>query len=396
MIVITGIGMISPSGIGTEQVLASLSQSLPGISDAHAAGFEVHGVRTAGAVRNFTVKDFIPAMAARRMSRFSRLAVASAVSAVRDSGLVFSDANQSKTGVAVGTGLASTSSTDTFYQGLLREGPDGTNPMVFPETVQNIGASHIAMHFGITGPNITFSQMDASSEMALSYCCGLLENGEADAAVVCGSDELSVSLLTGYSSLGLLSAHMKPFDRGRSGFVAGEGGASLVLERIDDARRRGAHVYAIVSSVSFGSAPAGQMRYDDTGRSMTAAMQGAMRESGIDFPGCISAAADGSPDLDRYEADAIREVFGSAHQVPVTALRAYNGYFPSDGMLRIAAAVLCMRNSMIPAVPGLTDPLYAGGLGYVMNAPLLQVHDSVMINSFSAGGNAASVLLRKA
>ena len=393
MIAVTGIGIISPAGVGKEAVLRAYSESRSGISEPTGSGLPCNGIRSAGMVRNFSAKDFIPAMKARRMSRFSQLCLTSAIEAAKDSGITISDENRYRIAIAAGTGLASTDSTDLFYEGLLREGPEGTNPIIFPETVQNIAASHIAMHFVTRGQNITFSHADISSELALFYGAGLLRDGEADAVIVSGADELSVSTVTGYSAFGVVSNSMMPFDRSRNGFVLGEGAASVILERREDAEKRNAHIYCTLGAVDIASYPSPNISYDTTRNSMLRAVEAALASTGITSPGFISACANGTPDLDRLEAETLQETLGTT--VPVTAYRSYNGYFPGDGLLRIASAALCLEQGMVPAIAGLEQPLEGCGLDLVIGRARKLNADSAMITSFSTGGSAAATILRK-
>ncbi|GAB4482992.1 MAG: beta-ketoacyl-ACP synthase II [Thermodesulfovibrionales bacterium] len=395
MIAITGIGAIMPNGTGRAAFLASLGSAGGWISGGEDFGGSLPEPRSLGRVRNFQPKDYIPAMKARRMSRFSQLALCSAIEAVQDAGLRIADENRLRCGVAVGTGIASTSSTDSFYEGLLREGPEGTNPMVFPETVQNIAAAHIGMHFTITGPNITFSQTDISSELALSYACGLLAAGAYDCFIVTGADELSPSLVIGYDALGLLADRMLPYGSDRAGFVPAEGAATLVLERTEDARRRGAKVYAEVAGVCFSSSPVQGIGYDESGRSMAGALRSAAAALGGALPGFIVACANSSRALDRLECGALREVFGPDCRVPVRPLRGLYGYFPSDGMARIAAAALCIAEGIVPAGLEPGGPVSGGGCLPLPSGGTASSPETAIVNSFSAGGSAAATVLRR-
>lgn len=393
MIAVTGIGIISPAGVGKEALLRAFSESRSGITEPAGSGFPCNGIHSAGMVRNFIAKDYIPAMKARRMSRFSQLCLASAIEAAKDSGIEVSDENRYRIAIAAGTGLASTDSTDLFYGGLLREGPEGTNPMVFPETVQNIAASHIAMHFVTRGQNITFSHADISSELALFYGAGLLRDRQADAVIVSGADELSISAVTGYTAFGVLSNSMMPFDRRRNGFVLGEGAASVILERREDAAKRNAHIYCTLGAVEIASYPSPNISYDTTRCSMRKAVEAALASAGIASPGFISACANGTPALDRLEAGTLQETMGTA--IPVTAYRSYNGYFPGDGLLRIASAALCLERGMLPAIAGLEQPLEGCALDLVTGSARKLNAASAMITSFSAGGSAAGIVLKK-
>ncbi len=385
MIAITGIGIISALGPGREALREGL----------------LKGKSNAGGVRDFDPKEFIPGQKTRRMSRFSRLSLCSAVEAVKDAGLAINESNSLRTAVIVGTGLASTESTDAFYGGLLEGGPLNQNPMIFPETVPNIAASQIAMHFGIKGPNTTFSQNETSSLLALWYAMELLKDGHADVALVTGAEELSAATITGFGSLRTLSkgSRMMPFDRRRDGFVLGEGAATLVIERLKDAEKRGANVvgarspYVGIGGISLGSAPVERLDYDLSGRSMADAMKAALKNAGMDVPDMVSAAANSSEELDSAEALALKEVFGE-RKVAITALRAYTGFFLSDGALRIAGTALCLKEGIVPPIPGLEEP--DAGMGHLefMKETERRPLRTAIVNSFSTGGSAACVALK--
>ncbi len=393
MIAITGIGILSAAGIGKEELLQSFVAVRSGISEAAGFGLPCNGIVRLGAVRNFSAKDIIPAIKVRRMSRFSRLALASAVEAVQDAGIEVTDRNRYRIAIALGTGLASTDSTDRFYEGLLREGPEATNPMIFPETVQNIAASHISMHFMTRGPNITFSHADISSELALMFGAELLKDGQADAVIVTGADELSISAVIGYSSLGVVSNEMKPFDSGRKGFVLGEGGATVILERLDDARKRNARVYCTVEAVEIASHPSPNLAYDRSRLSLKRALQTSLAAADLTVPGFVSASANATPDLDGLEADTLSETVGSS--VPVTAYRSYHGYFPGDGILRLASAALCMDRGILPAIAGLDQPFEKCKLDLIVGSPRKLQKESALLSTLSTGGSAAGIVLKK-
>jgi 3-oxoacyl-(acyl-carrier-protein) synthase len=251
----------------------------------------------------------------------------------------------------------------------------------------------MAMHFVTRGQNITFSHADISSELALMYGTELLKDEQADVVIVSGADELSISTVIGYASFGVVSNDMRPFDRRRSGFVLGEGGATIILERLDDARQRNARVYCTVGSVEITSHPAPNVSYDASRVSMKRAIQAALAAAGLSVPGFISACANATPDLDRLEADALGETVGIS--VPVTAYRSYHGYFPGDGILRIAAAALCMDRGILPAIAGLDQPFEECGLDLVIGSPRKLQAESALIPSFSTGGSAAAIVLKR-
>jgi 3-oxoacyl-[acyl-carrier-protein] synthase II len=372
LIAITGIGVVSPLGVGREASLEALRKGLSGLG---APELFDAGVSPVGEVRGFRARDYIPAMKARRMSRFSQFALSTAIQAVEDAKLSFPEGPRFRYGVICGTGLASTGSTDAYYVGLLRNGPEDTNPIYFPETVQNVAASQIAIHFGLTGPTTTFSHNETAGELALAYAAGLLAAGAVDAVLVSAADELSESTLRGMDMLGILGREgMRPFSPRAGGFVLGEGAATLVLEREEDAVGRGATPYARVAGIGFSSAPVDQLHFDRSARSMVAAMSGALDRAALGDPDLVSASASSVPERDAAESAAIGELFSPA--VPVVPLREYCGFFLADGLLRLALTVLLMREGVLP-----------GGAAVQIS--------SCLVNSFSNGGSAASVALRR-
>lgn len=392
MIAITGIGVISSLGMGKESLVLGFLEKRSGLSKS--------GERFFGECKDFSVKKYLPSLKARKMSRFSQLSLCSAIEAVEDSGIMISDDNKFRIGIFVGTGLSSTESTDSFYNGLMQDGPLGCNPILFPETVQNIAASHISIHFGIKGPNVTFSQDSISSELALFYAVELLNSNTIDAAIVAGADELNNACITGFSAMNALSKNsavgMMPFDKRRSGIVLGEGGSTIVLERLEDAKKRVAKIYSEILSSSFTSWPAGRTEFDKSAYSMKKAMSEAIAKANIKNIDVIFASANSTVDFDKAETTAIKEVFGKdAYRIPVSASRSYTGVFFGDGVLRIAGAALCIKERLIPKTLGLEIASEECDLDYVVDGPRRAAINYAMINSFSNGGSAVSIILKK-
>jgi len=389
LIAVTGIGVVSAYGMGLEDFGRGIyeGQGIHGEAPTDLARF---GLRAAGFVPQFSTRRHIAAMRARRMSRFSQLAVVSSKDALEMSGLRLDERSRQRVGVVVGTGIGSVSSTDTFFEGLLRGGPQETNPMVFPETVQNIAAAHISIELGLKGPNTTISQGDCAGEYALYYACGLLRDGRADAVIVCGLDELTEPLLTGMKALGLLSrrGRLCPFDLSRDGMVPGEGAAAVVLERTDDARRRGGSISARIRGFGLISDSVDRFSYSRP-EAMVAAMQHAVRAAGI-VPGFVCASANSTVELDRAEARALREFLSDGF--PVTALKSQVGSFMASGVLKVAAAAVALRERAIPPIFGLERPEIEG-VDYVIGTPRTCEAGSCLINGFSHGGANVSIVV---
>jgi 3-oxoacyl-[acyl-carrier-protein] synthase II len=376
MIAVTGIGIISPYGVGKEKFL-----------DGARMGSVLDGSMRSGIVRDFIPKEHINPMKVRRMSRFSQLALVSALEAWKDASMQDSY-NPDDIGVIVGTGLGSVSSTHDFYTSLLEKGPDEMNPMLFPETVQNIAAAHISIEFGIGGPNTTFSEAGVAGENALFYACSLL-NGGIKAVMVTGADELTKPVYDGMNKLKILSKRgaVCPFDRKRDGIILGEGACTLILERTSDALARKGRIYGEILSYGFSSEPVDRLRYASS-QSMASAIK--MANKGR-TPHLVVASANSSVELDFREAKALSETIGPA--VPVTALSPLAGYFLSSGVMKTGAAMLFLGEQFIPPIWGLEDP-EVPGLNYVRALEKNEAF-TALVNGFSHGGSNACIFLRK-
>jgi 3-oxoacyl-[acyl-carrier-protein] synthase II len=382
MIGITGIGIVSAYGIGKEAFISGAFRG-SGMSELEFG----QGMKRGGFVRDFSPRQFIPSMKLRKMSRYSQLALVSAIEARKESSLQ-GHYRTSDIGVIVATGVGSVSSTDSFYDGLLEKGPDEMNPMLFPETVQNIASAHISIEFGLHGPNTTFTQAGAAGEHALFYAFELLNDGLADAVLVTGSDELTVPLFQGMNTLRILSKNssLRPFDRKRDGMLPGEGACTLILERVTDALKRGAHIYGVLDAFGFSTEPAERFHYTSA-ESMADAIKDAVRDY---LPDLIIASANSTVELDSKEALAIKETLGNS--IPVTSLSSMTGFIMSSGVMKIGAALLFRERGIIPPIWGLEEPEIEG-LGYVLEAKEMKIRN-ILINGFSHGGSNACVIVK--
>ena len=358
-IAITGIGVISSLGIGREAFWGDLRKAKTGIKKI--TTFDTSSLRSniAGCVEGFDPSQFMPPRIYRRMSRISKMAVASSVEALRDSGLILDTMDRERIAVIMGTSYGSSSHVDDFYISLLRDGPRGAQPFLFPETVPNAPASHIAMFHGITGPNTTFSQNEISFENAILYAQNLLLQNMADVALVGGADELSAMQYSCYDALGALNRikvkndePVKPKLGG--GLILGEGAGVLVMERLDFALERGAEIYGTLRSgvITGGSTAIGH--YEVGGEQMARGMSLAIEEAGIepDKIDQIDVSANFSGELDRMEYNQLKKLFTKRkNNLAVTPLKYLMGDFGGAGVIRAAAILLSLRHQLpLPTV----------------------------------------------
>jgi len=400
-IVITGIGIISACGIGKEAFWKSCLEGRAGIAPIQSFDTSGYPSHLGAEARDFNPKDFMPPLKYRRMSRVSRLAVAASIEAIKDAALAVSPQSAPSIGVVLGTGYGSTAQTDEFFMGLLKEGPEGANPILFPDTVPNAPASQISIHHGLQGPNTTFSHNEVSGEQALAYAFRLLQEGRAEAMLAGSVDELSFVLFHSFAVLRALSPRdrreegMGPFDRRRNGRVLGEGAAVFVLEKESRARERGAGNYGSLVSCASNGSPVGISQYEAGGGQMARAMEKAILQGGLSPHQVeyICAAANSTRELDRAEAQAIQKVFGGGTGSPaVSSLKGHIGDFCGSGTLRAAALLLAMQKGKIPPTLGLKDPEF--DLDHVMGASRERTIQYALLNGFSFGGSNVCLLFK--
>ncbi len=400
-IVITGIGIISACGIGKEAFWKSFLEGRTGIAPIQSFDTSAYSSHLGAEARDFTPKDFMPPLKYRRMSRVSRLAVAGSIEALRDAALEITPQVAPSIGVIIGTGYGSTSQTDEFFVGMLKEGPEGANPSLFPDTVPNAPASQVSIYHGLQGPNSTFSHNEVSGEQALAYAFRLLQVGRAEVILAGSVDELSAVLFHSYSALqalsykGMYEEGMRPFDRKRNGRVLGEGAGILVLERKSRARSRGAKIYGSLVACASTGAPVGISHYEVRAEQMARAIAKVLVTAGVspsqvDY---ICAAANSTQELDRAEAAAIQKIFGRGSSMPaVSSAKGHIGDFCGSSALRTAALLLSMRNEKIPPTLGLKEPEF--DLDHVLERPRDRRIQYALLDGFSFGGSNVCLLFK--
>lgn len=396
-VVVTGLGVVSPIGVGKEDFWNNCLQGTSGIKAVQ--GFEAGSYRsTLGAqLPEIDFKDFIRADHLRRMDRIGKIMVSAVKLAIDDASLDLEKEDPNRLGVSIGTGLGSSGTVDQFFRLLVREGPVGAKPLLFQTAVPNAITSHCAIAHGIKGVNLTFSHKETSAEMAVVYAYQLLQEGRAEVVFAGGGDELSEPLYHVYSALGALSPGrgkgkegMRPFDRDRNGIILGEGSGILVLETLKHAEKRGARVYAEISGAGLAGSVHGVLRYDAGGDSISRAMSLAAREPGrVDF---VSAAANSTQELDRSEASAVRKVFGSrTKEISASSLKSMVGEFDGSGGIRACSVALSLYHETIPPTIGTENLDPECDLAVVLARPEKKEIRSALLNGCSNGGSNLSI-----
>jgi 3-oxoacyl-[acyl-carrier-protein] synthase II len=345
---ITGIGTVSP--FGPLRGLISLKDIEPRTITA----WPTDGVRRAFLVEPFRPADVVPGLKTRRLDRLSVWCLVATALAIEDARLNLNGEDRSRIAVVLGTGFGCIELTEAFFQSIAVNGYANSDPIIFPETLSNAPAAHVARVFDLRGPNITLSHKGLSGERALMQAASLLRTGQADVTVVLAGDTLTRTMFEWYEAASALSSAAfgprlapKPFSAERDGFVPGEGAAAVVMESAQRVRSRGATVYASLRSGCMASDP----------KAVSVARKALAGSSPTDVR-MVVASANGSPALDDVEAATIREVLGG--EVPVIAPKAFLGESDSGGILRLIVALSWADDNSRPVAMLLGTSLSGG------------------------------------
>lgn len=396
-VVVTGLGVVSPIGVGVEEFWrASLAGTL---GTRPTSRIDTAGLSTdwAGSVEDFEPERYVRRQRADGLSRSIQFAIASARMAWEDAGLVADSSTAERTGLAMGVVLAQRPELESSALRLLRDGDVGDDGM--RTSASEVGRA-VAAELGLRGPNIVSSNACAAGNAAISRAAELIRVGRADVMIAGGSDQLSSAIARMFDSFHALTPErVQPFDRRRRGLLLGEGAACLVLEALDIARRRDARCYGELRG--WGSFADGHHMTaphpDGTGaeRAIRAALaNGALTSEDVDY---INAHGTGTPSNDLSESRAIHSVFGpAARTIPVSALKSMTGH--GQGAASAMEAVSCLltlRDGVIPPTLNVEEIDPRCDLEIVVGEARELAVSTVINNAFGFGGNVSCVLFAK-
>jgi len=407
-VVVTGMGVVSPIGVGTAAFSDALIQGRSGVRRITRFDASPFKSQIAGEIREADLKPALDTMdpkSLHRMDRFARLAVIAAAEALHDSGLASRPADEGEIGVVIGTGLGGIGTTDIEHMRIYTKGPRAVSPLAIPLAMHSAAASHIAIQFALRGPNLTISTGCAAGAHAIGHAYLMIKHGCAKALVAGGADApITPSILAAWSALRVLSARnntpetaCRPFSRDRDGLVLGEGAGILVLESLAHAVKRSAPLYGEVA----GFAANGDASHltQPSPRAIATVIRRALQDAGQAPEGVEYISAHGTATAlnDRVETEAIRQVFGErAHAIPVSSLKSMMGHaMGASGALQAIAAFLSMRARLIPPTINYTEQDPACDLDYVPNRARPGAVNLTMVNAFAFGGNNAILVLKK-
>ena len=406
-VVITGVGAITPLGQSAAEFWANLVAGKSGIGPMTLCDPTDYPCRIAGEVTDFDPAEFIPVREARRMARFSQLAVAAGLKAVESARFNMDDADPYRVGVILGNGNGGFPTLEENCRILAARGGMRMSPFFFPMVLPNMAAANVSHYLGAKGYNSTATTACAASNQALGEALRLLQHGEAD-AVFAGGTEAGISQLglSGFAVMRALSTRndepekaSRPFDADRDGFVPAEGAVIMALETLEHAEGRGAEI--LVELAGFGcTADAGHLvQPEETGSSAATAMRLALDDAGVELDEVdyINAHGTSTPLNDAVETVAIKRLFGDrAYHIPISSTKSMIGHsLGASGALEASACISTITSARIHPTINYETPDPDCDLDYVPNVARERDVRVALSNAFGFGGQNACLVFKK-
>jgi 3-oxoacyl-[acyl-carrier-protein] synthase II len=403
-LVITGLGVLAPNGIGKDAFWRNCLSGTSGIGPITLFDPGAYRCRCGGQVNDFHPEAYVGPKGLRTLDRTTRLALVATHLAMHDAGLEIGRTACDAVGVVLGSTMGSLRSISEFDLDGLRDGPRYVNPALFPNAVINSPASQVAIRFGLQGLNATIATGFTAGLDAIGYAMTLLKLGRLRAVIVGGVEELCLQTFLGFYKLGLLATtqdgtapRYAPYQAPGTGMVLGEGAACVVMERSEDAHRRGASAYAELLSYSTAFHPASLYRYDPDATAAVQAVRQALQDAGVSSGDvdCISSGANGLHAADAMEQTAIHTVFGQQPVPrPVSVVKTLVGEsFSAAGALQVATMVGALVCQQVPC-PVLESVNVSSTVGAGGGGALPHQIRTVLIQTCGLFGVSSAVVLR--
>jgi 3-oxoacyl-[acyl-carrier-protein] synthase II len=406
-VVVTGLGMISPLGVGVKENWEAICQGKSGIGPVTRFDITDFPSKIAGEVKGFNPEDFIDKKETKKMDIFIHYALASGMMALKDSGLIIDESNADRVGVLVGAGLGGLSTIERYHSVLLEHGPKRISPFFIPMLIVNLAPGQISIYFGARGPNSSVVTACATGNHSIGEACRIIQRGDADVMIAGGAESTITPLaIGGFCSMRALSTRneepqraSRPFDKDRDGFVIAEGAGLLILEELEHAERRGARIYAEI--IGFGcnadayhiSAPS------PNGIGAAKCMEIALKDARINYDEVdyVNAHGTSTPLNDLSETMAMKTVFRDrARKIAVSSTKSMTGHLlGAAGGVEAIYSILAITRGVIPPTINYETPDPECDLDYVPNTPREATVRVVMSNSFGFGGTNATLIFRE-
>ncbi len=404
-VVVTGLGIISPVGIGVQQAWRNIVEGRSGIARISVFDPSTFASQMAGEVRDFDATQYISAKDARRMDRFIHFGLAAGIEAFKDSGLEVNEQNAERIGVCIGSGIGGLPMIEDTHNDYLASGPRKISPFFIPGTIINMISGNLSILYGLKGPNLAIVTACTTGTHSIGESARTIEYGDAD-VMICGGSESAISPLAigGFASAKALSNRnddpataSRPWDKDRDGFVMGEGAGVLVLEEYEHAKARGAEIYAELAGYGT-SADAYHMTAPSTDGPKRS-MLNALRNAGlnVDQVQYVNAHGTSTPLGDKNECDAIKLAFGDhAKKLVVNSTKSMTGHLLGGaGGIESLFCVLAVHYQVSPPTINIFEQDPECDLDFCANTARNMKIDVAVNNNFGFGGTNGSLVFRK-
>ena len=406
-VVITGLGAISPLGLTVKELWDGLIGCKSGIGPITRFDTEGFQTRIAAEVRGFEPENWIPKREVRQMDRFIQFSIAAADEALKDANLIITDDFAAKVGTLVGVGLGGLETIENTKMTLVEKGPRRISPYFIPGIISNLAPGQISIRYNAKGPSITTTTACSSAAHAIGDALNWIKSGVVDAMIAGGAEATITPLgIGGFNALKALSTRndeperaSRPFDKDRDGFIMAEGSGILILEELEFAKKRGAHIYAeltgygATADANHITAPAAD------GEGAVRCMKMAVETAGLDMDQIqyINAHGTSTPINDPLESIAIKKAFGDhAYKLAVSSTKSSTGHLlGATGAIEAIATVKAIENQIAPPTLNLENPEDDCDLDYVPNEPRPMEITNAISNSLGFGGTNATITISK-
>lgn len=406
-VVITGLGIVSPLGIGVEENWRNIVAGKSGIT--RVTFFDPTGFPSmiAGEVKGFDPLRFISEKEARRMDRFIQLGVAAALEAVRDAGLEITEANAERIGVHIGSGIGGIGTIEETTRVLAEKGPRRVSPFYIPSSIINMISGDLSVMLGLKGPNLAMVTACTTATHAIGDAARLIEYGDADVMIAGGSEAAVVpSALAGFGNAKALSTRndspetaSRPWDRDRDGFVLSEGAGVVVLEELEHAKARGARIYCELIGFGMSGDAYHMTAPPENGEGAARCMRNALRNAGVNASDVqyINAHGTSTPLGDVAETRAVKATFGDhARKLAISSTKSMTGHLlGAAGGVEAVYTALAIHHQIAPPTINLHSPDPECDLDYVPNEARPMKIDVALSNSFGFGGTNGTLVFRR-
>jgi nodulation protein E len=398
-VAVTGLGIISAAGLTVQDFWTSIREGRSAIRPITAFRPGLLRFPNAAEITNFDQSQYFDPKEAQFLDPFAQYGVVAARDAIRDAGIEWTPELKERTAIITGSCLGGKQTEDDGYVQVYQEKNTRFNPLTIPRAMANAAASRISLEYGIVGPTYTISTACSSSNHAIGQAYWMVRNGGVELAVTGGSEDVfALGVLHAWGAMRVVSPDTcRPFSKDRRGLILGEGGAMLILEPLEAAKARGAHIHAEI--VGFGMSSDAHHITQPSSEGAARAMRGALADAGMrpEDIAYINAHGTGTQANDSTETTAIRAVFGAhADKLMVSSTKSMHGHtLGAAGAVEAVATVMSLQCGTIPPTANYTTPDPACDLDVVPNHPRQAQFETALSNSFAFGGLNAVLAFRR-